>query len=478
VRLEPLLLTLLLASPAVAAPGAGATVPNAPAAWSVGSDGEIPIDPWWDRLSEPALADAIRVALSGNLDLASATDRVDQARALALQGLSPMLPSLSFDYSIAGETDDVRAGRTGFLTPDVLPDFVYSGSGQLTAALELDLFGRNVLGYQAARNDLLASRGDRAAIASTVAARVAAAWFDVALATERLTALEAQLQAGREVLEITKIRQARAEATAVEVLQQQQTLAATEAQLPLIRLARRVAVQQLAVLMGRSPTDPPDPLPTQMPDLPGRGGLGSPEDLLESRSDLRAAADRLSSAWQRRIARERAFLPRIRGNFNLTGAYSNTQRITFGLAGAEVEYGSVYGWTVGGSLSWPIFDGGLSIAQLQGARAQERAAAHALGAAMLNATAQVEGSIAQDEEQTERLAAVRRQAEAARQAFAVARERYGVGVGDYLTVLSTLNAWQTSELSLLQARRDALAARVSLHDAVGGAWTRTLESTP
>jgi multidrug efflux system outer membrane protein len=215
-----------------------------------------------------------------------------------------------------------------------------------------------------------------------------------------------------------------------------------------------------------------------MPDLPGRGGLGSPEDLLESRSDLRAAADRLSSAWQRRIARERAFLPRIRGNFNLTGAYSNTQRITFGLAGAEVEYGSVYGWTVGGSLSWPIFDGGLSIAQLQGARAQERAAAHALGAAMLNATAQVEGSIAQDEEQTERLAAVRRQAEAARQAFAVARERYGVGVGDYLTVLSTLNAWQTSELSLLQARRDALAARVSLHDAVGGAWTRTLESTP
>lgn len=467
----------LTAAPAAAAPGAGVEGPSLDPSWSVGDTGSVDTDPWWRRMGDADLAAVVDEALSGNLDLAQATDRLDQARALVIQGLSPLMPSLSFDYSISGETDDVRAGRTGFLTTDVLPDFVYSGSGQLTAALELDVFGRNLLGYQAARKDVLASKGDRAQIAATLASRVAGAWLDVGLHRERLATLEAQAQAARDVLDVIDARQGYADATAIERLQQQQQLASVEAQLPMARLALRLATQQLAVLCGRTPDDPPAGLPDALPDLAGRGGLGTPEDLLEQRGDLLAARARLDAAWQRRMARERAFLPRIRGNFNLTGAYSNTQKINIGLAGAQVEYGSVYGWTVGGAISWPLFDGGLSIGQLRAARAAERQAAHALDAAALTASAEVEGAIAQDDEQAARLDAVRTQATAARQAWQFAQERYATGIGDYVTVLNTFSSLRVAELGLLQARRDALGARVALHTAVGGAWARDLDST-
>ncbi len=113
----------------------------------------------------------------------------------------------------------------------------------------------------------------------------------------------------------------------------------------------------------------------------------------------------------------------MRFNFNLTGSYSNTQQITFGVAGATVEYGSVYGWTVGGALSWPLFDGGLSIAQLRQARASESAAAHALGQGLLNAQAQVEAALTQEDAQQARLTAVQAQVDAARAAFDSAKAR-------------------------------------------------------
>lgn len=465
---------LLLA--ALASPGAGVEVPDPAPQWSAADSGEVTTVPWWQAFHDGALDAVMQQVLGGNLDLASASDRIRQADALAQASLAALLPQLSFDYTISGETDDVRAGRTGFLTTDVLPDFVYSGSGQLSAGVELDLFGRNTLGYQASRGDLAASRADRATLALALATRAAAAWFDHALASSRLQALEAQVQANRDVLELVELRFARSEATAVDVLQQKQNLAATEAQLPLVRMTARLAAQQLAVLTGRPPTEPPGGLPAVLPELPARGGLGTPEDLLEHRPDLRAQAARLTSAWQRRIQRERSFLPKVRFNFNLTGSYSNTQQITFGVAGATVEYGSVYGWTVGGALSWPLFDGGLSIAQLRQARASESAAAHALGQSLLNAQAQVEAALTQEDAQQARLTAVQAQVDAARAAFDTAKARYAQGLSDYTVVLQTLTAWQTAELTLLQVRRDALGARISLHEAVAGPWTQALES--
>ena len=126
-------------------------------------------------------------------------------------------------------------------------------------------------------------------------------------------------------------------------------------------------------------------------------------------------------------------------------------------------------------MSFPIFSGGRNIAALKQARAAERAAAQQYSAAQLNAVSAVEAALASDREQRMRLDAVREQATAADHAFTAARDRYADGIGDYLTVLTTMVTKQNAEIAALQAHRDALGARIQLHEALGGPWAQTLD---
>ena len=82
------------------------------------------------------------------------------------------------------------------------------------------------------------------------------------------------------------------------------------------------------------------------------------------------------------------------------------------------------------------------------------------------------------EDQTEaELVATRARLEAARLAYEDARERYVAGLLDLTTVLTTLTAWQSADLAVLQSQRTRIGARIQLHDALGGPWTRTLAAS-
>jgi outer membrane protein TolC len=176
------------------------------------------------------------------------------------------------------------------------------------------------------------------------------------------------------------------------------------------------------------------------------------------------------------MASERAFLPSLGIGATLDGSYSNYQNIEI-FPQPGVEFGSFYGWGINASVSLPIFDGGVTIGRLRQARATESAAAHQLGGATLLAMAEVEGAATQEAEQTARYEAVLSQASAAKAAMDAALSRYKDGVLDYLTLLSTLRAQQEAELAAVQAQRDLLSARMSLYDALGGAWTESFART-
>ena len=76
----------------------------------------------------------------------------------------------------------------------------------------------------------------------------------------------------------------------------------------------------------------------------------------------------------------------------------------------------------------------------------------------------------------EQLEAHTQQLEAARRAFEAARDSYVAGVGPYLSVLTSLSAHQEAELLVLQSERALIRARLQLHQALGGPWTRGLGS--
>jgi outer membrane protein TolC len=509
-----LLAALLTSATAHAGKGAGVMQVPLPDSWSIDASGASADVPWWDAIGDPGLTAAIQDALDANHDIGAAKARIRQADALAFQNLSALLPRLSFDTSLSGQSAEAFAARLGFLEADDLPDFTYSGSSQFNAALGLDLFGASTLNYQAAKQDKLASIDDQAELSLFTAQRVATAWLDLALATERLRLLDEQVGINEQLLELTELRFSRGEGTAVDVLQHRQQLEATRASIPLVEAGRLISLQQLAVLTGRTPDQPPAMLPVGLPAIPAAVGLGSPSDLEAARPDLRASERRLTSSWQRRMSSERAFLPTFGLSFGAGWTFANTQRINFGGGGGldfpilfdnaftelqrsiadgddadfsnitdgatlpptptTVEFDSVFAWNVGAQISVPIFDGGLTIGRLRQARAAEAAAAHTLEQTKLNAMQEVETARASTIGQRDRMTAVQSQADSARKAFETARDRYADGIGDYLTLLSTLLSSQSADLTVLQSWRDTLGADIQLRDALGGSWTKTL----
>jgi multidrug efflux system outer membrane protein len=94
--------------------------------------------------------------------------------------------------------------------------------------------------------------------------------------------------------------------------------------------------------------------------------------------------------------------------------------------------------------------------------------------ALLGATTEVESAIANDQATREQRAVTDEQAEAAQLAWESATARYLEGVEPFVTVLGAQTALANAQISQLTAHRDTLAARVALHDALGGPWaTRT-----
>lgn len=458
-------MTLLLLIVALAAPEPAPL----PELWSVEAAAPAPVsaDPWWQSWDDPALSAAMQDAFDGNFDLAAAVGRAEQARGLAQQALSPLLPNITADGSFQTAPLNTLGFQFGGLGPQDpnAPKLYWLGSALLSAQLNLDVFGRDVLNAQAAQRDRRAAEANLDEAAVALASAIATGWYDVALHHERLRLLEAQVEANRTVLELTELRFQHSEATTVELLQQRQNLASTEALLPSARAALTIAQQQTAVLLGRAPSNAPPGMPTRLPDPPALPSLGSPSDLLLHRPDLRAGAERADAARQRRLAAERGFLP----SFGVQGS-AGWQLFNAG------QFREVLGWNIGVNASIPIFDAGRAIASLKQARATEHIEVATWRSSTLAAAQQVEAALARDTEQRDRLVSLRAQTQAAKSAFDTSRRRYAEGVEAYLPTLTALVAWQSAELNLLQARRDAIDARVRLHEALGGPWTRKLHA--
>ena len=121
----------------------------------------------------------------------------------------------------------------------------------------------------------------------------------------------------------------------------------------------------------------------------------------------------------------------------------------------------------------PIFDSGRLRANLRGQSADLDAAVESYNAALLDAVHDAADQIASAGAIDRQLAEQRQAQQAAESAWAIARQRYEAGLGNYLNVL-------TAETSVLAQRRQAvdLAARrldtqVALMRALGGGWQDT-----
>jgi NodT family efflux transporter outer membrane factor (OMF) lipoprotein len=424
-------------------------------------DGPVGQVPWWDGFEDPLLSEAIEEGLANNGTLASAWDRARQADALARQAFAPLLPSASLDVSAASAPCDGCTALPPTFAPDAdEPDLLHNGSALFVAGWQVDVFGRQTAAWRASALESRAAKLDRENSEIAIAGMIAEAYLDVVTATLRVALIEDQVRAQLELLELMGLRYEQGSASGLDVLQQRQALARTEALLPDAVLLGETRARQLAALVGRVPGRPVA-VSGALPAVQAMPPTGRPVDLLANRPELVAAEKRMEAQRARVLSAQLGLLPSVslQANAGWTALWI-TERTN------DTTYG------FGGGVSVPLFAGGARHSAVRQARAARDISTHQYNQSVRDALADVEGRLVTDTQRRARLDAVTTQEKASRDAYIESRDRYLEGLDPYVVVLTSQNAQQTAELTRLQAHRDAIGARIQLHGALGGPWTQ------
>jgi NodT family efflux transporter outer membrane factor (OMF) lipoprotein len=450
---------LIAVALAVAIAGCAATSPvltpgvEPAAAWNepiLLETGAVTAD-WWQAFGSPELQALVDEALRGSPDLAIAAERVRQAEAQVRVAGASLFPSLNLGYGTAAQArrSDGATARSE------------SSSATLSAAYEVDLWGRNAAGVRGAEASLQATRFDHDAARLTLIAGVADAYFELLSLRGRVALARDNLGIAERVLALVQARARNGAVSPLDVARQEAAVLSQRAALLPLEQLERQTLAALAVLVGRVP---------EGFELEGRalGGVaipavspGLPAELLVRRPDLAAAEAQLAAANADLSAARAALLPSIQLTGS-TGVASGALLAVLSGPSASVA--------IAASILQPIFDGGRLQGQVSIAESRERETAQSYRKAILAAFADVEQALAAVSRLAQR---ERLQAEVqarAREALRLAEVRYREGADDLLSVLDAQRTLFDAQDQLAQVRLDRLAAAVALYKALGGGW--------
>ncbi|MEW6634422.1 MAG: efflux transporter outer membrane subunit [Pseudomonadota bacterium] len=439
-----------------------------PASWSnqkpAQSAKPAQLSRWWQRLRDPELNTLVDEAVAGNLDVATAKARIREARANYRQSAGTLFPSAS--GSASATRNKTAATTAGGTASDAYAQY-QSG---FDASWELDLFGANRRGVEAARYGVDASEENLRSTLLTLVGDVASNYAQARGYQARIALARRAAASQRQTADLTRMMAQAGTATAADVAKAMGQASSTEADVPTLEASYAEAVHRLSVLTGRPPAalngrlKRGAPIPT--PRLPIPAGI--PADILLARPDVRMA-ERQYAQYTAKIGQaEAARYP----SASLTG---NISTAAFQLG--DLGKNSTIGWSFGPTLSVPLFNAGQLEAAVDVARAQRDQYFIAYKASVLAALEDVENalvSLAQERVRNGKLASsTKSYADAAR----LERTRYKAGETSLLDVLDAERSAYSAEDALLQSRVSTATDYIALNKALGGGWDGTLDST-
>ncbi len=398
---------------------------------------------WWHVYNDDELNTLMLLAFANNPNLNQIRARLAQAGAVKKRSGAARLPVLN--------TTADRGTQNGNNAGD--SDFNLSGA----ASFEIDLWGKNRANYTSELLEEQASREDLYAGAISLSASIVENWLDILSFLEQEDLIRRQIDINKTVLGLQEKRFEMGTSSALDVLQQEETLAQSQAQLPDILSAQKQAANNLSALMGMVPyeglrvTKKPFPSPIDIPNS------GLPSDLLENRPDIEAAWLRLqSSNW----AAKAAWADRL-PQFDLSASYSTSATKLSGLFDTWLL-------DLAAQLSAPVFDGGQRKAEQIRQEAVSDERFHIYRDIVLNAVRDVENSLTDNIYQDQKIEALTKQLHAAKRTLEQAQLSYANGDSSYINVLNSLNNTQSLEQQLATESLVQAKGRVTLYRVLGG----------
>ena len=427
-----------------------------PAAWRTAPEHVGPelSATWWDAFGDPGLTRIVAAALADNDDVRIAAARVEELLGQADFAHAQRLPEVN---------GEVVYQRDRSINPAFgIPQTENVTEPVVTFAFDTDLFGRLRAADAAARANLLGTRAAQADVRLLVAATAARDWFTLRSLDVRLATLRQTLDARAQTLKLVRRRVSVGYAAQLDLQQAEAEYEATRQQIPATELAIRRTEDALSILLGRNPGGIDRGDSTAQPLLPPIP-MAVPSSLLRRRPDIVEAEERVVAADRGLDASRAAFMPDLR----LSADWGHVTSTILDNHPIDI-------FTIGASILAPIFDAGRLKAQEDSAAARRDQAAFGYRKAALEAFGQVEDALAATQRLHEQLDSLQAQKAALDKTLAIATERYKSGYSPFLDQLDAQRNLLSVQLAIAQAQADELNAYVTLFQALGGGWDRSL----
>ncbi|MBV9360700.1 MAG: efflux transporter outer membrane subunit, partial [Betaproteobacteria bacterium] len=267
---------------------------DAPPAWRIdyAQAAQLANARWWQGFGDPVLDQLVEDALRDNRDLVQAAARVEQFLGALSTTRSQFYPQVGYGGAVSRN----RASENGIAPAPAGVDRNYTlYDASLSAAWQIDLFGRVRRQAEAVQAQVYASEQGRRGVVLSVVSAVATGYIS-------LRSLDRQLEIARDTADnyerSLRLFEARHRGGTVSELERSQVESQyRQAQAAVPSFERQVALQEnlLSVLLGRNPGAIPRGKPLEQlmdPMIPP----GLPATLLERRPDVLQAEQNLRAA--------------------------------------------------------------------------------------------------------------------------------------------------------------------------------------
>jgi NodT family efflux transporter outer membrane factor (OMF) lipoprotein len=409
--------------------------------------------PWWTLFGDPLLDDLASQVEVSNQNIAAAVASYAQARALVEQQRASLFPTVTLGAS---------AERSGGGSAPMPSSSVTNNSYRLNigSSWEPDVWGRLRAGVSGAVANAQASAADLAAARLSAQGELALDYFSLRATDAQRELLAKTIEGYQRVLQVTQNRFDAGTAARSDVLQAQTQLANAQADALTLDRQRAQLENAIAVLVGKAPSEftlAAAPWQGNVPEVPA----GMPSALLQRRPDIAAAERRVAAANEQIGIARAAYYP----NIGLTASYG-----TGGGSVSNLFSVSNAVWSLGLSAAQTIFNAGATRAGVEGAEAQQQAAAARYRQIVLTAFGDVENQLAATRVLSQQLVFRQQASNAADLVEQQFLNRYKAGQLSYTEVFTVQATALSARRALVQAQADRQTTAVALIQSLGGGW--------
>jgi NodT family efflux transporter outer membrane factor (OMF) lipoprotein len=414
---------------------------------------------WWTLFHSPELNALIEEALRSNPDMQAAQAALRQAMELVYAQIGSYYPSVQ-----AGLAASRQKNPVGTLAPTLSsgePLFnLYTA--QVGVSYTLDAFGGSRRQVESLKAQAEFQRFQLEATYLTLTSNVVVAAVQEASLRAQIAATEQVIKIETEVVAIFRRQYELGAIAMADVVAQQATLAQLQATLP--ALQKQLAQQRdlISRLAGRFPSEEPaQRFELAALQLPQELPVSLPSKLIEQRPDVRASEAQLHAASAQLGVAIANMFPQITLSADAGGTATQI--------GQLFNPGNVF-WSLGGSLTQTLFDGGTLLHRRRAADAALDQAGAQYRSTVLTAFQNVTDTLRALQYDADAVKAQVAAEHAAGESLAIARKALALGSISYLSLLNAEQTYQQTLISLVQAKANRYSDTAALFQALGGGW--------